>query len=143
MQTKRATLVTMLMVALSTVACASRGTPAATSEVPVTAVTAAEINALAGKWHGWLTERSGYTVPVQVDVSPDGTYASRIGTASGSGAFRVVDGKILTSGHLSGPQAPVSDRTSVATLVMKNGRPMLVGEGHTERGPYSYELTRD
>lgn len=146
MKKMRATFVTVLAIALSTVECTSSGTratPTGTSDTPAASITPDQVNSLAGKWKGWWIGTSGSAAPLEVEVNPNGTYVSRIGDASGAGEFRIVDGKIVTSGHLSGPSAPVSDRTSVVTLVDKGGRPTLMGQGRTERGPYSFELTKE
>jgi hypothetical protein len=135
----------ILVVALSTVACASQRTRAAQSppsDAPAAAVAATDVNSLAGKWRGWYTGTSGGSVPLEVEVKPDGTYTSRIGTVAGTGAFKVAGGKIITSGHLLGPEGPF-DRTAVATLMERNGRPVVKGEGKSDRGPYSFEMMKD
>jgi hypothetical protein len=145
MQALQASFLVILMVALSTVACASQRTRAAQgppSEAPAAAVAATDVNTLAGKWRGWYTGSSGASVPLEVDVKPDGTYTSRIGSAAGTGTFKVAGGKILASGHLLGPEAPF-DRTAAATLMERNGRSVVKGEGKTDRGPYSFEMTKD
>jgi hypothetical protein len=118
--------------------CASRdsraGSPSAMTSAP-------QIGTLAGRWDGWMKGTTGNIVPVQVTVNPDGTYTSQMGATSGSGTLQVVDGKIVTKGHLSGG-AFGADRQSVVTLVEKGGRPTLSGEGRSEEGPYSFELTK-
>jgi hypothetical protein len=77
-----------------------------------------------------------------VTINADGTYVSRLGADSGWGTFRVVNRLILTEGHLSGADAPRSDRTASVTLVQKNGTAMLMGNGRTSAGPYSFTLTK-
>jgi hypothetical protein len=118
-----------------------------TSAVPpstaTSSTTAPDVDRLAGKWRGWWTDASGGSVALEVDARPDGTYVSRAGTTNGSGTFRVVDGRILTSGHLAGPDAPVSGRTSIITISERRGRPVLAGKGRSSAGPFSFELTKE
>jgi hypothetical protein len=77
---------------------------------------------------------TGNTTPVQVMVNPDGTYTSQMGASTGNGTFEIVDGRIVTKGHLSG-SAFGSDRRSAVTLVEKGGRPTITGEGRNDAGP--------
>ena len=102
--------------------------------------TTVEVSALVGTWDGWWI--GGQSYPVEVTVNADGTYVSRVGTDSGSGTFRVVNDVIHTEGHLTGGNAPLSDRTATATLVQKNGAMVLTGNGRTSAGPYSFTLTK-
>jgi hypothetical protein len=144
MQGMQAWLVMILLVSLSTVSCASQRTRAAQptgTDTPSTAVTAADVSSLAGKWRGWYIGASGSSQPLEVDVSPDGTYRSRIGTQSGIGTFKVADGKIHATGQLLGPAGPF-ERTAVATLSEKNGRPVMRGQGQSQT-PYSFEMVKE
>jgi hypothetical protein len=144
MQKPHFSVVVILVIVLSLAACARQRTTTQTmpSEAPAAAVRATDVNALAGKWHGWYMGTSGGAQPLQVDVRPDGTYTSRIGTLTGTGTFQVSEGKILTSGELLGPQAPF-ERAAVATLMDRKGRPVIRGEGKTTRGPYTFEIVKD
>jgi hypothetical protein len=126
----------LLVAALPAAGCASRS-----SQAPSAMTKPPEIGTLAGRWDGYLRGTGGNSAPVQVTVSPDGTYTSQIGASSGSGTFQVVDGQVLTKGHLSG-SAFGSDRQAVVTVSEKGGRPLLVGEGRNDRGPYSFELMK-
>ena len=131
-----------LMVTVPVAGCASTssretaagGTPSAMTKVP-------DAKALAGAWEGFIKGTGGVTAPVQVMVNPDGTYTSRVGASSGTGTFQVVNGRVLTKGHLSGTSFG-SDRQSVVTVSERGGRPVMSGEGRSDAGPYSFELTK-
>jgi hypothetical protein len=127
----------LVVVSLAT-GCASRSSSTGS---PSAMATAPNVQTLAGRWDGWMKGATGNTAPVQVMVNPDGSYTSQMGASSGSGTIQVVDGKIMTKGHLSG-SAFGSDRQSVVTVVEKGGRPTITGEGRNDAGPYSYELTK-
>ncbi len=125
-----------LVATLAMAGCASRG-----SETPSAMTKPPDVGTLAGTWEGYLKGASGNSTPIQVKVNADGTYTSQIGASTGSGTFRVVDGQVMTKGHLSG-SAFGADTQSVVRVVEKSGRPILFGEGRNEAGPYSYELTK-
>ena len=127
----------VVIVAVSAVAGAS--TPGM-AQMAAPSSTEAGLDALAGKWDGWWIGAT--SLPVEVDVKPDGTYTSRVGTDTGWGTFRLVNGVIVVKGHLSGADAPLADRTATATLGQKGGVPMLTGDGRTSEGPYSFTLTK-
>ena len=128
------------LAALLAVGCASQ--KASTTRAPSAspAPTATNVASLAGVWRGWM-EGSGTTSPVTVTVRPDGTYTSEIGGVTGTGNFNVADGVITTSGHLSG-SALGAARASKAQLGTKDGTPVIVGEGRSDRGPYTYRLQK-
>src|SRR5438552_12153818 len=109
--------------------------------VHVSAQAVTDVKALAGKWKGWGTGSSGSGFPIEVQINPDGTYTSMMDTGRGTGTFKVADGKITTSGHLSGPNP--TDTAANVTLATKGGKQMLTGQGRSDRGPYSFELTRE
>jgi hypothetical protein len=128
-----------LLISVPMAGCASKS--ASTGSPSAMAMTTSDVKSLAGNWDGWMKGATGGSAPVQVTVNPDGTYTSKMGASSGSGTFQVVDGKVLTKGHLSG-SAFGSDRQSVVTVVDRGGRPVITGEGRNDAGPYSFELTR-
>ena len=124
------------------VGCASRSSSSSSSAgSPSAMASTPDVQRLVGRWDGWMKGATGVTAPVQVMVNPDGTYTSQMGATSGSGTFQVVDGRIVTKGHLSG-SAFGADRQSVVTVVEKSGRPVITGEGRNDAGPYSYELMK-
>jgi len=127
----------MAMVALAAVAAPS---VVVNAQMAAPAATELDIKTLVGKWDGWWI--GGNSSPAEVTINPDGTYVSRLGAVSGTGTFRIVNGVILTEGHLSGARAPLSDRTATVTLVQKDGAAVLTGYGRTSDGPYSFTLTK-
>jgi hypothetical protein len=135
-----------MLVALPVAGCASSeqrtATPAGTPPGSGSAMTRTpDVASLAGRWDGWMKGTGGTSAPVQVTVNPDGTYSSTIGASSGNGTFEVVNGQVRTQGHLSG-SAFGAGRQSVVTLAERGGRPVMVGEGRDDRGPYSFELMK-
>ena len=135
---KRSNFVAVALVVLSAVAPSSMPVQA---QMATQTSTDVDVRALEGKWEGWWI--GGKSSPAEVVVKADGTYTSRLGAESGYGTFRVVNGVIYAQGHLSGGDAPISDRTITATLVQKNGVSMLTGNGRTEEGPFSFTLTKE
>jgi hypothetical protein len=132
------------LTALSHAACASKSSKATSQAYPSPAASPAptvDVKNLAGAWTGFTKGEQGNTTPVEVQVSADGTYVSRVGSSSGTGTFKVVNGKIVTQGHLSG-SAYGSDRQSTVSVKDKDGRMVLVGQGRSQAGVYSFELTK-
>jgi hypothetical protein len=109
--------------------------------VHVSAQAVTDVKALAGKWKGWGTGSSGSGFPIEVQINADGSYTSQMESGRGSGTFKVADGKITTSGQLSGPNP--TPTASQVTLTTKAGKQVLTGQGHSDRGPYSFELTKE
>jgi hypothetical protein len=101
-----------------------------------------DIQSLAGKWTGWGTPASGSAFPIEVQINPDGSYSSMMGATRGMGKLKVVEGKISTEGHLSGPAGAGTAGVSQATLATKGGKQVLSGAGRNDAGPFNYELTK-
>ena len=135
----------ILLVAVPLAGCGSSGYKTSDYSTyppsPSASPSTASLSGLAGTWDGWGRDASGTGFPIQVTVNPDGTYASTVGASGGTGTFQVVDGKITTKGHLSG-SAYGADRQAVVSVTEKNGRKILTGDGRSDRGPYSFELTK-
>ena len=110
------------------------------AQMPAVASSDVDVSALVGHWDGWWI--GGDSFPLEVTIKADGTYVSRVGADTGWGTFRIANGVIYTEGHLSGAEAPLSDRMATVTLVRKNGVAMLTGDGRTLQGPYSFTLTK-
>jgi|SRR5262245_34204908 len=103
-----------------------------------------DIQSLAGKWTGWGTPASGSAFPIEVHINPDGSYTSMMGAASGTGSFKVVDGKIVSDGHLTGPKgAAAGTGAGQANLATKGGKQVLTGAGRNDAGPFNYELIKE
>ena len=98
---------------------------------------------LVGKWSGWGAPMSGKGFPVEVQINPDGTYTSRVGSSSGRGVIKVQGDKFLTEGHLDGPVgvAAGTDKSQF-TVGTKRGKQTISGAGRNEAGPFNYDLTK-
>ena len=135
-------LVPVAVLALFVAGCASSQGPRTYGSTPAASPAGApnDLSVLAGTWQGFAVS-SGASSPATVTVNPDGSYTSMLGGVTGRGTLRVIDGAIVTTGHLSG-SAFGSERRTTAALRQKDGRTVLVGEGYSDRGRFSYELQK-
>lgn len=102
-----------------------------------------DLQSLAGKWVGWGTPTSGSNFPVEVEVQPDGSYTSMMGSTMGRGTITKEGGKLVAEGHLSGAgSAAAGARKSEIMVTSKDGKQMISGTGRDERGPFNYRLTK-
>ena len=102
-----------------------------------------DVKSLAGKWVGWGTPTSGSNFPVEVEVQPDGSYTSMMGSTIGQGTIKMEGGKLMAEGHITGSAAPAAGvGRSQLTLTSKDGKQMITGTGRDDRGPYNYRLTK-
>ena len=102
-----------------------------------------DVKSLAGKWVGWATPTSGSNFPIEVEVSPDGSYTSTLGAAMGNGTIKMEGGKLMAEGHINGSGAAAAGtRRSEITLSSKDGKQTISGTGRDDRGPYSYQLVK-
>ena len=104
----------------------------------------ADIKSLAGKWAGFASPTRGSNVPLEVDVKPDGTYASKWGGKDGTGTIRMEGGKLMADGHLlygTGTTTAGTGRAEL-TLTTKDGKQMMSGTGRDNDGPYNFQLTK-
>jgi hypothetical protein len=124
-----------LLVLLSTVV----GCAPATSG---SAVQVTDVKSLTGKWLGYATgTASGTPNPIELTINPDGTWTSRTGAQAQNGIVSLNDGKItFTRQGASGPSTTVL-QGSTAVLQERGGKRVLVGQGRSDYGPYSYEFT--
>jgi hypothetical protein len=84
---------------------------------------------------------SGAPNPSELTINPDGTWTSRTGAQVQNGILSLNDGKItFTRQGASGPSTTVL-QGSTAVLQERGGRRVLVGQGRSDYGPYSYEFT--
>jgi hypothetical protein len=114
----------------------------ATASPPGQAIRVDNVAALSGKWLGFATgTAAGAPNPVELDISPDGTWTSRTG-AQLQGGKVVLDGDKInfTRQSASGSSTTVG-LASTAVLQMRAGKRVLVGQGRSDFGPYSYEFT--
>ena len=133
------TVALALAVVMLAAACGARSSTVTPSASPSTA-SVTDVSRLAGTWQGFADGGAG-RMPVAVKVARDGTYASTIGAATGTGTLQLRDGVVVATGHLSGP-AFGADRQATAVLAEKAGRLQLIGEGRSDRGPFSYQIQK-
>ena len=106
---------------------------------------ALEVNSVAllsGKWLGYATgTASGTPNPVELTINPDGTWSSRTGAQLQNGTVTINGGKInFTRQSASGGSTTVFS-SSTAVLQERGGKRVLVGQGRSDYGPFSYEFT--
>jgi hypothetical protein len=102
-----------------------------------------DVKSLAGKWIGWATPTSGSNIPIEVEVRPDGSYSSKMGSTIGTGNIKMDGGKLMAEGHITGSGGPAAGTgKSELTVTSKDGRQMLTGAGRDQQGPYNFQLTK-
>ena len=108
------------------------------------ALPAQDVQSLAGKWVGWLTPTNGGNIPLQVQVAPDGTYTSTIGSTIGKGMIQMEAGKLMAEGQLitGSRTAEAGVGRSQLNLVNKDGKQMITGAGRDDQGPFEFRLTK-
>lgn len=108
------------------------------------ALPAQDVQSLAGKWVGWLTPTSGGNIPVTVQVAPDGSYTSTIGSTIGKGMIQMDAGKLMAEGQLitGSRTAEAGVGRSQLNLVNKDGKQMMTGRGRDNQGPFEFQLTK-
>jgi hypothetical protein len=119
------------------------GLGCATSGTSGTAMAAKDVASLAGKWAGSVTTPAGKPVPGTLDIAPSGDYVARAGSFSAQGKAEVKGGKVvLTSTSTAGGMA-TGQRTSTADLSQRSdGSLVLTGFGHSDSGPFNFEVAR-
>jgi hypothetical protein len=125
-----------LLVVVSAVAGCASGAPAART-LQIT-----DAKSLSGTWLGFATGTgAGAPNPIELTIHPDGTWTSRTGANAQGGTLSLKDGRAVftrtgaTGGSSTVPQA------STAELQDRGGVRVLVGQGRSDYGPYSYEFT--
>ncbi len=106
------------------------------------AIPVSDVKSLAGKWLGYAVgTAAGAANPIELTINPDGTWTSRSGAQVQNGVISLNDGKIsFTRQGASGPSTTVL-QASTAVLQERDGKRVLVGQGRSDFGPYSYEFT--
>jgi hypothetical protein len=129
------TLVTIVGLGAAVAGCATGG--ASTPRL----VAAQDLPKLAGGWQGNASGPTGGGMPATLTIKPDGTYEMRVGAFSSTGVLEARDGR-LTTRSTSTTGVPQSTRVSEAVLVERADRWVLTGYGQSDRGPFSYEMSR-
>ena len=130
-------VIVMLTVVL--IGCASTG--------PSRSLAPGDLARLAGTWNGIVTPPSGGggVMPAEgtLTLSPNGDYVFQVGAIVTRGKAEIKDGTLtLTSTSISGG-LETSQRTSTATLSERpGGMLVLSGFGHSDRGPFNFEVSR-
>ena len=97
---------------------------------------------LAGKWSGMFSAPWGQAIPGTIDIMPNGTYTARGGAFLAEGKATIEDGNLtlvptMTTG------VPTRPRGSSASLTERSGGTLVLsGYGHSDRGPYNFEVTK-
>lgn len=105
------------------------------------AVDAADVPRLAGGWQGYAASASGQQHTALITINRDGTYYGQFGAFTTSGTVQARDGRlVITATATSG--IPADKRVSEAVLTERADRWVITGYGHTDGGPFSYEVSR-
>ena len=137
--TKNGVGLLIVMFTAVAIGCASTGTPKT--------IAAGDLPSLAGTWDGTLIPPSGGmgSTPTTgtLTLSANGDYAARAGAFAAQGKAQVKDGGLqLTSTSTTGGLA-TGQRTSTAALSERpDGTLVLTGFGHSDAGPFNFEVTR-
>lgn len=138
MVTIKSCLWTSLLIALFTLSalgCASSGTPKA--------IGPNDLPSLAGKWTGTLILPSGRSAPGTFDMSPNGEYVVQASGFTARGKAQVKDGNLMLAATTTTGMPATGPLSSVASLSERpDGMLLLRGNGHSDSGPFSYEVTR-
>jgi hypothetical protein len=125
------------LVAVAMAGCATAGAVG----TPMT-VQPADLPKLAGGWQG--TASSGLTgsnQPASLTIKPDNTYEMRVGAFTATGTVQAKDGRLLVT-NTTTTGIPPERRVSDAVVTRRDGRWFITGYGHSDRGPFSYELSK-
>lgn len=125
---------TLLVLLSAVVACSTAP--------PGNAIQVTDVKSLSGKWLGFATgTAAGAPNPMELVINPDGTWTSRTGAQLQNGTVSISDGKItFLRGGASGASTTVF-QSSTAVLQERGGKRVLVGQGRSDYGPYTYEFT--
>lgn len=125
---------TLLVLLSAVVACSTAP--------PGNAIQVTDVKSLIGKWLGFATGTdAGAPNPMELIINPDGTWTSRTGAQLQSGTVTLSEGKVnFARGAASGSSATVF-QSSTAILQERAGKRVLVGQGRSDFGPYTYEFT--
>jgi hypothetical protein len=109
---------------------------------PENTIQVSDVKSLSGKWLGYATgTAAGAPQAIELTINPDGTYISRIGAQVQSGTVRVNKGKVSFARDAASATSATVMTGSTAVLQERGGRRVLVGQGRSDYGPYSYEFT--
>jgi len=106
-----------------------------------------DLAALAGTWNGTITPPSGgggiANTEGTLTLSPNGDYVARLGAFVTQGQAEIKDGALMLTSTSTSGGLTTSQRTSTATLSERpDGMLVLSGFGHSDSGPFNFEVTR-
>ena len=123
------------VLAVTTASCATPGVPK-----PITS-----LQSIAGTWVGPASLPGGQNVPsARVEFKPDGSYSATAGAFQAWGKATVKDGALtlVPTNSTGGLDMVAGNRSSSASLSDRGGAMVLTGYGHSDKGPFYFELTK-
>ena len=128
--------VASLIALILTLATGCASAPSATT------IQVSDVKSLSGRWLGYATGTgAGAPNPIELVINPDATYTSRIGAQLQHGTVNVSDGKVSFARQGASAGSSTVFASSTAVLQERGGKRVLVGQGRSDYGPYSYEFT--
>jgi hypothetical protein len=100
------------------------------------------VASLSGNWLGYATgTAAGSPNPVELTINPDGTWTSRTGAQVQNGTVTINAGKITFTRRGASAGSATVFSSSTAVLQERGGKRVLVGQGRSDYGPFTYEFT--
>jgi hypothetical protein len=125
-----------LVVVLSVLAGCAAGTSAGRT------LQVSDAKSLSGTWLGFATGTgAGAPNPIELTINPDGTWTSRTGAQVQGGTLSLKDGRIVFTRTQATAGSSTVFQASTAVLQERGGQRVLVGQGRSDYGPYTYEFT--
>jgi hypothetical protein len=139
MMLTRSGIWTSLLISLfvvSALGCVTAGVPKQ--------IGAQDMQMLAGKWSGWLTLPTSQAVTGTLTIAPDGTYSALAGAFVAEGKATIKDGNLslVSTSKTGGLSTIMGASSSSASLTDRSGTLVLTGYGHSDRGPFNFEVTK-
>lgn len=129
------TTLLIAVLVIATAGCATSGVPKPITDLP----------SLAGTWVGPASLPGGLNVPsARIELKPDGSYSAQAGAFQAWGKATVKDGALtlVPTSSTGGLDAVAGNRSSSASLSDRAGAMVLTGYGHSDRGPFYFEVTK-
>ena len=102
----------------------------------------ADLASLAGRWEGFGTGPGGASTRTTFGIAPEGRYTAQIGTFTSTGTLRIAEGQLVTVPDGAARGAFATDLGATIEVRERDGGLVLSGDGRSDRGPYSFEVTR-
>jgi hypothetical protein len=100
------------------------------------------VASLSGKWLGYATgTAAGAPNPIELTINPDGTWSSRTGAQLQNGTVTINAGKISFTRQGASAGSATVFSSSTAVLQERGGKRVLIGQGRSDYGPFTYEFT--